>query len=111
MQRQQVAVDQELESLGPLGGRGREQVGRVHEPVGRGVVLVEPDAVEAQTLERVPRLKVLRVRAHRHLGLEVAPGQWPRQLLALLQMIEVLGVGKQVEDEDVHDGDHSITAE
>jgi hypothetical protein len=66
------------------------------------VVLVEPHAVEAEALERFPRGEVLGVGAHRHVGLEMAAGQGPRQLLALLQMVQVLAIGQQVEDEDVH---------
>ena len=43
VQRQQVAVDQQLEPLGALRGGGRHQVGRVHQAVGRAVVLVEAE--------------------------------------------------------------------
>jgi hypothetical protein len=56
-------------------------------------MLVEPDPVVAELVEGLPRLEVLLVGAHRHLGLEVAPGQGPRQLIALLQVVEMLAVG------------------
>ena len=102
VQRQQVAVDEKLHPLRPLSGGGGEQVGGVHEPVRRSVVLVEPHAVVPQPFQRVPGRQVLGVRTHRHIGLEVALGQRPWQLLAILQMIEVLPVGQKIEDEHVH---------
>ena len=68
------------------------------------MVLVEADAVVAQPVHRLPRVEVLGVRLHRHLRLEVAPRQRPRQLVALLQVVEVFVVGKQVEHEHAHAG-------
>ena len=103
MQREQVAVHEELEPLRPLRGRGGEEIRRVHEPVRRGVVLVEPHAVVPEPVHRLPGGEVLGVRADGHIRLEVPPGQGPRQLLAVFQMVQMLAVGQQVEDEDVHE--------
>ena len=72
MQRQQVAVDQELQLLGALRGRRRHQVRRVHQPVGRAVMLVEADAVIAEPVHLLPRLEMLGVGPHRDVSLEVA---------------------------------------
>src|SRR5438445_6096564 len=102
VEREQVAVDQELESLGSLRGRGGQEVGRVHQPVRRGVMLVETDAVVAEPVHGLPGREMLGIGAHGHLGLEVPPWEGPRKLLAVLEMVEVLGVGKEIEDEDPH---------
>src|SRR5712671_1081003 len=59
VQRQEIAVDQQFEPFGALRRRGCQQVGRVHQPVGRAVVLVEPDAVIAQPVELLPSLEML----------------------------------------------------
>jgi hypothetical protein len=50
VQRQQIAVDQQLQLFGALRSRGRQQVRRVHQAVGRAMMLVEPGAVIAQAI-------------------------------------------------------------
>jgi hypothetical protein len=102
MQRQQVAVDQQLQPLRALCRRGRHQVRRGHQPVGRGVVLVEADAVVAEAVQQFPRLQVLGVGARADLGLAVARRQRIRQFAADLQVLKVLAVGQQVEYEHLH---------
>ena len=82
--------------------RRRQQVRRVHEPVRRCVVLVEAHAVVADPIHLLPGGEMLGVRPHGDLGLEVALRQRPRELLADLQVIEVLGIRQQIEDEDLH---------
>ena len=54
VQRQQIAVDQQLQILGALRRRGRHQIGAVHQPVRRAVVLVEPDPVVARICRAPP---------------------------------------------------------
>ena len=66
------------------------------------MVLVEADAVVAQAVELLPRVEMLGVSAHRHVGLEMLLAERIGQLGALLDMVEVLAVGEQVEDEDFH---------
>ena len=61
MQRQEVRVDEELASLGALRRRRSHQVRRVHEPIGRGVMLVEGEPVEAQRVDRLPRVEMFGV--------------------------------------------------
>ncbi len=70
VQRKQVAVDQELEPRGPLRCSRSHQVGRVHQPVRRCVVLVEANAIVAEPVEQLPGLEMLGIGAHRDLGLE-----------------------------------------
>src|SRR5438309_10567994 len=50
VEREQVAVDQELESLGALSSRGGQEVGRVHEPVRRVVMCVEAYTVVTEQI-------------------------------------------------------------
>ncbi len=103
VQGQQVAVDQQLEPLRALRGGGGEEVGRVHQAVGRGVVLVEADAVKAEPIHLLPGGEMLRVRAHRDLGIEVALFQRPGQLAcAILEVIQMLPVGQEIKDKDLH---------
>src|SRR5262249_60921807 len=73
-----------------------------HEPIGRGVVLVEADAVEAQLLHQGPGVQVLTIVPHRELRAEVLRGQRVGQLAVDLEVIEVLGIRQQVESEDPH---------
>src|SRR2546428_390086 len=87
---------------GGCGGRAGQEVGRVHEAVRRGVMLVEAHTVVAEPIHGLPGREMLGVGAHGHLGLEVPPREGPRKLLAVLEMVEVLGVGKKIEDEDPH---------
>jgi hypothetical protein len=103
VQRQQVAIDQKLQPLGAL-CRGRcHQVGRVHQAVGRAMMLVEADAVVAQPVELLPRLEMLGIGAYGHIGPEMLLAQRIGQLgAAVFQVIEVLAIGEQVEDEDFH---------
>ena len=65
-------------------------------------MLVEADAVVAEPVELLPGLEMLGVGAHRDVGLEVLLGQRIGQLVADLQMVEVLAIGQQIEDEDLH---------
>ena len=103
VQRQEIAVNQQLEVLGPLRRRGRQQVRRIHQPIGRAVVLVEPDAVIAEPVELLPGLEVLGVGAHRHLRPEESLRQRPWQLaLAILEVLQVLAVRHQIKDKDSH---------
>ncbi len=85
-------------------GRRRQHV-RVmhHQPVRRGVVLVQPDAVEAPALELLPGFEVLDVGARRHLRIEMRLGQRIRKPFARrLELIEMLAVRKQVHDVHFH---------
>ena len=74
VQREQIAVDEELEPLRALSGRGDQQVWGVHEPVGRRMVLVESHAVVPEPVHGLPGGEVLGVRADGHLRLEVPFG-------------------------------------
>ena len=66
-------------------------------------MLVEADTVIAQPVELFPRLEMLGVGAHGHVRPEVLLAQRIGQLdAAVLQMIEVLAIGEQVENEDFH---------
>jgi hypothetical protein len=92
--RQQIAVDQQLQVLGALRRRGGHQIGAVHQPVGRAVVLVEPDPVIAAFVEQLPGVEMLLIGAHRRVGVEIPAGERVWQLrLAVLQMIEIGVVG------------------
>ena len=71
VQRQQIAVDQELQVLGALCRRRGQQVGRVHQPVGRAMMLVEPDPVIAEPVELLPGVEMLGIGARRDFGLEM----------------------------------------
>ena len=82
VQRQQIAVDQELQLLGALRGGRRHQVGRIHQPVGRAMMLVEADAVIAQAVHLLPGIEMLGVGADRHVGLEMPLAQGIGQLRA-----------------------------
>ncbi len=102
VQRQQVAVDQQFQVFGALRrGRG-EQVRRVHQPVGRAVMLVEADAVIAEPVELLPGGEMLGIGARRDLGLEMLLRQRIGQLAADFQMVELLAIGQQVKDKDFH---------
>src|SRR5437764_7329322 len=103
MHRQQIAVDQQLQALGALRRRGGHQVGAVHQPVRRAVMLVEADPVIAETVERLPGVEMLLIGALGGGGVEMALRQRIGQLgLAALQMIEIGVVGEQVENKDFH---------
>ena len=100
--RQRVAVDQDLQALGDLRGRGRHEVRRVHQAVGRGVVLVESHAIETELVHVGPRLQMLPVVFRRHLGSKVTPGQRIRETPLHVQMVQSLRIGQQIEGEDFH---------
>ena len=68
VQRQEIAVDQQLQILGALRRRGGHQIGAVHQPVGRAVVLVEPDPVIAELVEQLPGVEMLLIGAHRRVA-------------------------------------------
>src|SRR6185437_2634115 len=102
MQRQQVAVDQELEAFRPhRGGRG-QQVRRIHQPVGRGVMLVKADAVIAEPVHFLPRRQMLGIGLRRDRGLEVLFLERERQLVGDFQVVEMLAIRQEVENEDFH---------
>ena len=78
VQRQQIPVDQEFQPLGALRGGRRHQVGRIHQPVGRAMMLVEADAVIAQPVHLFPGIEVLGVGADRDVRLEMTFAQADR---------------------------------
>ena len=102
VQRHEIAEHQELELLGPLRADRRHHVRRVHQPVRRGVVLVQPDAVEAELVHLLPGLQMLLVGPRRDLAVVVIERQRVGQILRRLVLVEVLSVGQKVEDEDFH---------
>src|SRR5204863_5139065 len=103
MHRQQIAVDQQFQVLGALRRRGGHQIGAVHQPVRRAVVLVEADPVIAKAVERFPGVEVLLIGALGRRGIEMPFGERVGELgLAALQMVEIGVVGQEVEDEDFH---------
>src|SRR5205814_2254053 len=103
MHRQQIAVDQQFQVLGALRRRGGHQIGAVHQPVRRAVMLVEADPVIAKAVERLPGVEMLLIGAHRRRGIEMAFGERVGELgLAALQMVEIGVVGQEVEDKDFH---------
>ena len=71
VQWQQIAVDQQFEVFGALRRRGGQQIGRVHQPIGRAVMLVEPDPVIAEPVELLPGVEMLGIGARRDLRLEM----------------------------------------
>src|SRR5471032_901838 len=72
------------------------------------MMLVEADAVIAQPVELLPRVEMLGVGPHRHLGLEVLLAQRIGQLgVPALEMIEILAIGEEIENEDFHGGESS----
>ena len=80
VQRQQIAVDQEFQPLGALRGGRRHQVGRIHQPIGRAMMLVEADAVIAQPVHLFPGIEMLGVGADRDVRLEMPLAQRIGQL-------------------------------
>ena len=74
VQRQQVAVDQQFDPFRALRGGGGHQVGRVHQPVRRAVMLVEAETVVAEPVDQFPGVEMLGVGADRDLGSEMAAG-------------------------------------
>ncbi len=102
VQRQEVAVDQQLHPLSALRRSGHQQVRRVHQAIGRGVVLVHPHAVEAQPLHLGPGVQMLPIGLDRRLRLEVAGEELARQPAVLAEPVDVRLVVHQVEDEDLH---------
>src|SRR5437764_1922314 len=103
MHRQQIAVDQQFQVLGALRRRGGHQIGAVHQPVGRAVMLVEADPVIAEAVERLPGVEMLLIGALGRRGIEMALGERVGELgLAALQMVEIGVVGEKIEDKDFH---------
>src|SRR5262249_50011928 len=82
-------------------GRGK-QVWRIHQPVRRAMVLVEPDPVIAQPVELLPSLQMLGISPHRDFGFEVFLWQRIGQLVADFQMLELLPICQEIEYEDFH---------
>ena len=68
----------------------------------RGVVLVQPDAVEAELVHLLPGLQMLLIGPRRDLAIVMIERQRIGEILGLLVLVEVLSVGEQVEDEDFH---------
>ena len=102
VQRHEVAEHQELELLGALRRDRRHHVRRIHQPVRRGVVLVQPDAVEAELVHLLPGLQVLLVSLRRDLAIVMIVRQRIGQILGCFVLVEVLAVGEQVENENFH---------
>jgi hypothetical protein len=102
VQRQEISIDQQPDALCPLGGRRGHQIGRIHQPIGRTMMLVEPQAVVAELVDQFPGVEVLGVGADRDLGFEMAAGERVRQFGADLQMIELFAISQQIEDEYFH---------
>ena len=102
MQRDKIAVDQELQFLGALRRRRGHQVRRIHQAVGRGVMLVKADAVIAELVEFFPRIEMLRIGLGGFLRIEMRLAERVGQRRAGLQLVEVDAVRQQVEDEDLH---------
>ena len=71
VQGQEVAVDQQFQAFGALRRGGGHQVGRVHQAVRRGVMLVEADAVVAEAVHFFPGLEVFVVGADGDGGVEM----------------------------------------
>ena len=65
-------------------------------------MLVEADAVIAEPVQLLPCREMLGVGADRDVGLEMALRQRIGQLDALLDVVEILAIGEQIEDEDLH---------
>src|ERR1019366_7539393 len=103
VQRQQVAVNQEFETFGPLRGGCRHQVWRVHQSVRRTMMFIETDAVIAETVHFFPGIEMLGVGANGHVRLEVPVRQRVGEFAADLEMVELFAIGEQVENENFHD--------
>ena len=65
-------------------------------------MLVEPDPVIAEPVELFPGFEVLGIGPRRDLGFEVFVGQRIGQLVADLQMFELLAVRQEIEDKNFH---------
>src|SRR5690242_16237072 len=66
------------------------------------MMLVEPDPVIAEAVELFPGLEVLGIGPRRDLRVEMFARQRIRQLVADLQMLELLPVSQQIKDEHLH---------
>ena len=73
-------------------------------------MLVQADAVVAELVHLLPALEVLFVGPRRDLGIEVIQRQRVGEVLGFLVLVEMLGVGQQVEDEDFHSGSRYFSA-
>ena len=97
-----VAINQELHATGALGCGGCHEVGRVHQAIGGGVVLVEGYAVVAKLVHEGPCFQVFPIIAYCCLGPEVTLGQGVGKLVALHNIVELDGIADVVEDEYLH---------
>jgi len=102
VQWQEIAVNQQFEPFCALRRRGRQQVRRVHQAIGRAVVLVEPDAVIPQPIELLPSLEVFGIGSRRNLRLEILLWQRVGQLVADLQVLELFAVSQEIEYKNLH---------
>ena len=68
----------------------------------RGVVLVQADAVVAELVHLLPGLQMLLVGLGRDFAIVMIVRQRVGEVLGFLVLVEMLGVGQQVEDEDFH---------
>ncbi len=66
------------------------------------MVLVHPDAVEAQAVHLLPGVQVFGIGLDRRLRIEIAAAEPTRQLSIDPEAVEVGLVVHQVEDEDLH---------
>src|SRR6185437_5849316 len=91
-------------------GRNRKSAARstcsrastIHQPVGRGVMLVEADAVITEPVHFLPRRQMLGIGLRRDRGLEVLFLERERQLVGDFQVVEMLAIRQEVENEDFH---------
>ena len=66
------------------------------------MMLVEPDPVIAEPVELLPGVEMLGIGPRRDFGLEMPFRQRIGQLVADLQMIELLAIGQEIKDKDFH---------
>src|SRR6185312_2528360 len=66
------------------------------------MMLIEPEAVIAESIYFFPGIEMFGVGAHCHAGVEMTRRQRIGQFGADLQMIEMFAIGEQVEDKDPH---------
>ena len=86
----------------PRQRRGHD-VGRGHQPVGRLVVLVDRDAVEAELLGVLELVEVAVVELVAELGVEVLVGEVQRRRgVALVEVVGQVRVRHEVEEDELH---------
>jgi len=96
VERGQVAEDGELDVVRALGEGRRHEIGRRHEPVRLGVVLVDPDGVESVLLVERHLVQVLGVHLLAAGGIEAGVG------VRVVRRGVEMGPGHQVEGIDLH---------